>query len=80
MSRNEKGLTLNRTELNVLIVRYYRDQRDFCRIHNVVYTTFRNFLQGKRVMPKLELLLAAIMLKYGVNPYAPTPELPSEVA
>lgn len=73
MSRRFNKQTINRTELLVLIIRNYKNQKEFCESQNppINYLTFRTFMAGNNTLTNLNKRLSDIMISYGYDPYGP---------
>lgn len=67
MSRNLESAIVNSTELKVLIIREYGNQKQFCKAHKINHNTFRKYLSGWK-MPKIERKVIEVMRSHNLNP------------
>ena len=77
MSRRLSKQTINRIELQVLIVRNYQNQKDFCESQNppINYGTFRTFMAGNDSLTNLNNRLKGIMKAHNYDPFFPEREI-----
>lgn len=69
MSRQKQNPVVNRTELKVLIVRFYGNQKLFCNHYRINYSTFRSYMKGVETMPQLNERIIRIMRGHGIDPF-----------
>ena len=73
MSRVLNKQIINKIELQVLIVRNYQNQKDFCKSQDppINYGSFRTFMAGNDSLTKLNKRLSEIMTSHNYDPYFP---------
>ena len=70
MSRRNNLRVPDRIEIKVLIVRNYKNQKDFCEKNSISYINFRHFLAGNNTYTSFNKRLEEIMIEHGYDPYA----------
>lgn len=58
---------INKTELKCIIIRHFKNQKEFCKAAGINHGTMRHYIIGKN-MPKIDHIVAPIMADLGYNP------------
>lgn len=60
-------IEINKTELKCIIIRHFKDQKEFCKFAGINHGTMRHYIIGKN-MPKIDRIVVKAIADLGYNP------------
>ncbi len=58
---------INKTELKCIIIRHFKDQKEFCKANGLNHGTMRHYINGRN-MPKIDRIVVKAIEDLGYNP------------